>query len=229
MSASADARRLVRRAAASGFGRLAARLRVPTPGEERAASWYSTPGHSTRRFEYDLVQTSIIFDLGGYEGQFASDMYARYRCRVHVFEPIPEYAANIRRRFASNPDIEVHDFGLSDQDGTISLSVSENESSTFKSGGPTVSARLVRAGDFLAERGIDRIDLLKVNIEGGEYDLLDHLIADRLIDRVSDLQVQFHDFVPDADARMTLIQDALARTHEPTYQFPYVWENWHRR
>lgn len=220
---------LARRAGASAFGRLATRLRVPTPGEDRAAIWYDTPGHTTRRFEYALDPTSVVLDLGGYEGQWASDIYARYRCRIHVFEPMPEYAANIRRRFAGNPDIEVHEFGLADAEGTIPLSVSENESSAFHSGGPTVTARLVRASDYLAEHEIHRIDLLKINIEGGEYDLLDHLLAEDLIRHVVDLQVQFHDFVPDADARVARIQQALARTHDPTYQFPYVWENWHRR
>ena len=49
-----------------------------------------------------------------------------------------------------------------------------------------------------------------------------------LITRVIDLQVQFHDFVPDAQRRMHAIQQQLGRTHSLTYQSEFVWENWHR-
>lgn len=35
-----------------------------------------------------------------------------------------------------------------------------------------------------------------------------------------------HDFVPDAKRRMQKIQAALSRTHNLTYQYPFVWENW---
>jgi hypothetical protein len=40
------------------------------------------------------------------------------------------------------------------------------------------------------------------------------------------IQVQFHDFVADADRRMAAIQSRLRATHHTTYQYPYVWENW---
>jgi hypothetical protein len=70
---------------------------------------------------------------------------------------------------------------------------------------------------------------MKVNIEGGEYDLLDHLIESGLIQRVRWLQVQFHDFVPNAAERMRAIQDRLRATHEPEWQHEFVWESWRRK
>ena len=73
---------------------------------------------------------------------------------------------------------------------------------------------------------IERIDLMKINIEGGEYDLLEHLIKTGWIDKIINIQVQFHDFVENAEARMLAIQNDLAKTHELTYQYKFVWENW---
>jgi hypothetical protein len=43
---------------------------------------------------------------------------------------------------------------------------------------------------------------------------------------VSNVQVQFHDFVPDAERRMRRIQEKLGKTHSLTYQYLFVWENW---
>ena len=41
------------------------------------------------------------------------------------------------------------------------------------------------------------------------------------------LQIQFHDFIIDnAEERMKNIQNKLSKTHEITYQYNFVWENW---
>jgi hypothetical protein len=39
--------------------------------------------------EYDLNADSVCIDIGGYEGQWASDIFGRYGCTIHVFEPVP--------------------------------------------------------------------------------------------------------------------------------------------
>jgi hypothetical protein len=72
--------------------------------------------------------------------------------------------------------------------------------------------------------------MMKVNIEGGEYELLDHLIDTGLICRVRDVQVQFHDDVlPDADRRMRAIQAGLSKTHTLLWQHEWIWECWRRK
>jgi hypothetical protein len=72
------------------------------------------------------------------------------------------------------------------------------------------------------------VRLMKVNIEGGEYELLERMLECGLTTRVADLQIQFHNFSPDAAERMAAIQRGLAATHRPTYQYRFVWENWRR-
>ena len=67
---------------------------------------------------------------------------------------------------------------------------------------------------------------LIVNIEGAEYELLEDLIRSNFISAIRMLQVQFHDFVDDAEPRMQAIQELLAGTHELTMQHRFVWENW---
>ena len=81
----------------------------------------------------------------------------------------------------------------------------------------------------MRQNKIERIDLMKMNIEGGEYDLLDHLIETGFIRNIENIQVQFHDFVPEAKQRMMKIQKELSKTHRLTYQYIFVWENWRRK
>ena len=198
--------------------------------DRRADEWVAAGFDRTLRQEYDLGPEALVFDLGGFEGQWASDIFARYLCPVWVFEPVPRFADAIERRFAANPHVRVFPFGLAGSTRTEEISVSADRSSTFlHQGGSSQRIELRQAGEFLREHGVERIDLVKINIEGGEYELLEHLVADGIVQRISDIQVQFHDFVPDAERRMSLLHDGLAHTHVPTYQSRFVWENWRRK
>ena len=81
----------------------------------------------------------------------------------------------------------------------------------------------------MMELGVKKIDLIKINIEGGEYDLLDHILEIGFVENIENLQIQFHNFVENSDSRMETIQTKLSQTHKPTYQYKYVWENWKRK
>jgi FkbM family methyltransferase len=194
--------------------------------QERFDRWFRDRGDKTLRLNYDLDENSVVFDLGGYEGQFTSDIFSKYCCWIHVFEPVNDFAEQIAARFRRNQKIRVHSYGLSDENKTVRLALGQDGSSAFKDGENVTEIELIRALDFFAKHNVARIDLMKINIEGGEYELLEHLIASRFIENIKNIQVQFHDFVPDAELRMQQIQAGLAKTHRLTYQYLFVWENW---
>lgn len=201
----------------------------PLPASIKEAAyrkWVAADGDRTLRVEYPLSNESIIFDVGGFEGQWASDMYARYRCRIHVFEPVPSYATQIAARFAHNDAIRLHSVGLGRAPTVSQIAIDGDASSTRLESDESVEIQIVTPEQIFDAEGVSNVDLMKVNIEGAEYDLLDHLIDTGMISRIRRLQVHFHDFVPDAEARMQSIQKRLSTTHRVTYQFPFIWENW---
>lgn len=193
---------------------------------KRVIPWFRDNGDKTFRLDYDLDENSVVFDLGGYEGQWASDIFSKYCCRIYIFEPMPEFAQYIEKRFLKNPKISVHGFGLSGETCKENLNVSADGSSIFKQTSNSVEITLIKASDFLKENNINHIDLMKINIEGGEYSLLEHLIETDFVKQIDNIQVQFHDFVPNAEGQMQRIQKNLEETHRLTYQYMFVWENW---
>jgi len=193
--------------------------------EKRVMPWFKINGDETLRVEYDLSERSIVFDMGGYEGKWAKDIFARYACRIYIFEPVPEYYTRIRDRFMKNNKVSVFDYGLDKENRSIELALLGDGTSMFKKGSRQIRIKLVRAEDFMNEHRIDHIDLMKINIEGGEYDLLEHLIGSGFAGKINDIQVQFHDFVPRAEERMRNIQSKLLENHYLTYQYAFVWEN----
>jgi len=189
-------------------------------------SWKKVGGDKTLRLNYDINKDSIVFDIGGYEGQWSSDIFSKYCPKIHIFEPIKEFANKISERFKKNDKIIVHDFGLINKTIESSFSLNNDSSSLFLKTQNTTIVKLRKASDFIKENKFNKIDLMKINIEGSEYDLMDDLINNDLIKNISNIQIQFHNFVPDAKTRMEDVQRKLKQTHRITYQYPFVWENW---
>jgi len=200
----------------------------PTEQELAMCAWEATRGNKTLRVEYPLDSRSVVFDVGGFEGQWASDIFARYLCRVHVFEPMEEAARAIARRFAGNPHVTLHPVALGARAGMAQLTLDGDGSSLHLPGEKRITVQVVTPEQVFAEQKIDEVALMKLNIEGAEYDLLDHVIASGLVARIRYIQIQFHATIPDAERRMREIQSGLARTHRATFQYPFVWESWER-
>ena len=198
----------------------------PSVQAKRVKPWFKVNGDKTLRLNYDLNEKSIVFDLGGYEGQWASDIFSKYLPTIYVFEPFIPYANEIVKRFQKNTKVKVFSFGLGDDNKDLTIYEDADGTSTFRGSGPSHTMAIKKASAFLIENGIQRIDLMKINIEGGEYELLEELINSGFVKNIHNIQIQFHDFVPQAKDRMNAIQKKLAQTHHTTYQFEFVWENW---
>lgn len=191
--------------------------------------WKSDKGDQTLRLDYDLHADSVVLDLGGYRGEWAGNILSRYGCTVHVFEPVASFANGIVTRFPNNDAIEVHKFGLGGYTRSESIGLSADGSSVFQVNGETESIQIVDVAEWMQHQTASHFGLMKINIEGGEYEVLERLLDTGLVSRVDDIQVQFHNIAPDSEARMKSILRRLEHSHGPTYQYPFVWENWRRR
>jgi FkbM family methyltransferase len=195
-----------------------------------AARWFKNKGDKTLRLDYPLTQDSIVFDLGGYHGDFASAIFERYGCKVYIFEPVQEFYQICINRFQNNPKIVCLNYGLSSTNGWLDIGLAENASS-FAS--PHATGELQRVQirsivECINELEIDNIDLMKINIEGGEFDVLPAIIESGDIRKVQFLQVQFHNFIDDAANRRIVIRKKLTRTHAEMWSYEFVWESWMR-
>tara|TARA_R100000322_G_scaffold159546_1_gene120572 strand:- start:388 stop:978 length:591 start_codon:yes stop_codon:yes gene_type:complete len=191
--------------------------------------WFADRGDATHRMNYSLGPASLVLDVGGYRGDFAHEINRRYGCRVYVFEPVESFYENIEARFKSNDNIKVFNYGLSSKDETQQISLEGDASSVFKANGQAEEIKLRSASAVFEELEIAHVDLMKINIEGGEFPLLEHLIETSLVKEIKDIQVQFHSFVDDAIVKRHNIRQNLKKTHFITYDYAFVWENWERK
>jgi len=188
--------------------------------------FFSDCGDTTVRLNYDLNENSIVFDLGLYMGDFTEKIVNKYDCFVYGYEPIQKYYDISLHKFENNPKIKIFNYGLGDRTETVKIIDSADSSSIYQEALDDFEVvNIIDISDEISNLKIEKIDLMKINIEGAEYTLLDRMIKSGIIEIVDNLQIQFHKEHENEITR-DYIQSHLKNTHNLTYNYTYVWENW---
>ena len=213
---------LIEKAIHARRARALARLQGPLGDFHRAG------GNAQLLGGAPLTADDLVIDAGGFEGDFTAEVAWRFGCRSLVLEPVPGFAAALRSRFNGNSRVRVVEAALGATEGELQLTLQANGTSAFTRGpGPTVRAKQVDAAALIkAERPIG---LLKLNIEGGEFDVLERLAAAGLLASIRSVLIQFHQLVPECEARRERVRATLAATHREVFNYSWVWERWDAR
>lgn len=209
-----------------------------------AIDQWNADGAQHLLYDYPLNSRSVVFDVGGYKGQWTADILkrnhgtcgecgARVDPYVYIFEPIQAHYQFCVERFKDYEKVKVFPFGLSSRNYEADITVDEAASCLhgpcpWREPGPkpTEHVKIVDIDEFVQANGIHHIDLMSVNIEGEEYNLLKRMFETGLMGQTDNLQVQFHDFMPQAQERRCEIQGYLKQTHVEKFNYPFVWEGW---
>lgn len=133
----------------------------------------------------------------GPEGDITFDLelIRNYGCEVFAFEPAPEAAEHIREAAAGVERFSFLPLAVGPQDGVINLYRSADpdhmalSTGDLEGSGETVEVQMRSLPSLMRELGHDRIDLLKLAVEGLEYELLESIDPSQLGVRV--LLVEF--------------------------------------
>jgi FkbM family methyltransferase len=153
-----------------------------------------------------------ILDLGANVGYFS--VFAAFRfpgSRIVAFEPDPANAELMRRTIeANNLDCELVEAAASTRDGEVPFAGGGYTLSRIDPGGEPVPAR-----DVLPQ--LSEFDLAKIDIEGGEWELLSDSRFPSSTSRALALEFHTHLAPPDADAQSVL--EAAGYSIERRLQF----------
>jgi len=181
------------------------------------------------RYEYNLNPDSIVIDGGGYEGNWFKTIWEKYHCNIHVFEPIGDFymqCSKLATSLEAGPDrkIKVYNDGLWSSDTWDSFSVRGDTSGAFTESSRNEIVHLTSASDVVSRLG--HVDVMKLNIEGSEYEVLEWLFDTALLKRIDNIQVQFHFNFPEAKRKYPFITNLLSQTHRPEWDSEPTWQNW---
>ena len=189
--------------------------------------WQGDSGDYTHSLTYDLNENSTVIDLGGYTGEWAREIINRYNCNVYLVEPVEESYKILLEKFRSNPKVHILKVGIGIKNTEKVMYVNGDGTSFNTETGEAITVEIRTVESVLNQWNLEKIDLLQVNIEGDEYELLQHMIDTGLINKFKNLQVQFHLGIKDAVAKHESICEGLIeKGFKIKYSYPYVWEAW---
>ena len=146
----------------------------------------------------------IVFDVGANEGQWTADVLLQSStARIHAFEPQARLAAQVAEM---HPKVIVNNMALGDVSGTLDLcdyaGHSGSQHASLLKGvidgihhgtASYVPVPVTTLDEYCTQRGVEQIDLLKIDVEGFELKVLHG--ARRLLeeDRLNVIQFEFNE------------------------------------
>lgn len=174
---------------------------------------------------FNLGEQSQVVDIGGYLGDWSAQIHEKYGCHICVVEPVPQFFSQIEKRFVSVPPIRLFPYLISSRVGVANLFLSDDGTGYFARG-TSVSVESRSVSNLLDFIGRDVIDLLMMNIEGGEYELLGLFLDHGVIAKTKHILVQFHRVAEVSQTEYRTLQSLLANTHDLVFDYPYIWQRW---
>jgi FkbM family methyltransferase len=141
-----------------------------------------------------LHPDAVIYSGGvGEDITFERELIRRFGVKIHIFDPSPVAAHTIAQ--ANTEGLLFRPIGLAASSaGKFSIGGGTASSTWLKAGGSETlpCTSLTREMEI---NGHDSIDLLKIDIEGFEYEVLESCLAAQI--PIKQICVEFHDFFPD--------------------------------
>jgi FkbM family methyltransferase len=155
----------------------------------------------------------ISFDLG---------LVRRFGCEIFAFDPTPRAVLHVGQQAKGVARYHFTALGLWDGDDVLRFFAPKDPAHVSHSAlnlqqtDDYFEARVSRLSSLMRERGHERLDLLKLDIEGAEYRVVDSMLEDEL--EVGILCVEFDEYYNPLDsAYAARIRDSVARILDTGY------------
>ena len=151
-----------------------------------------------------LDKKSTVLDIGANIGNVSSYIIEKSQSKIYAFEPNIFCFEVMVRRFLDNPRIKIFNVGVSNYSGVSNFYLHEKskgindfsylESSSLKKDKDNISEKnsvkvnVVNISEILSK--FKTIDLIKIDIEGSEYEIIPFLISEK--DKIKTVLCEFH-------------------------------------
>ena len=169
-----------------------------------------------------LTPDGIVYSFGiGTDVSFDLECISQFSVQVHAFDPTPRSIEWLSTQTLP-PEFHYHEYGLADFDGVLEFYPPENPAhvsySIQERAGSKVTCPVHRLSTIMGDLGHDHLDLLKMDIEGSEYGVIENMLAEGI--KPIQLCVEFHHRWPEFGHQRT--ERAIDRLQSAGYGLFHV-------
>lgn len=142
-----------------------------------------------------IRKNGVVLDLGAHKGEFSIAMSKKFGSSCYLIEANPELFDQIQ----VTENNQKFNYAISGEDKPIQFFIGDNaEASSIKKTSDNINEVVtidgIRLDTFISRCGLNQIDLLKMDIEGAEFDLF-NTIDEKTLLSIRQITVEFHDWV----------------------------------
>lgn len=136
------------------------------------------------RFGFEMKEEDVVVDIGSNIGMFTHYSLSKKVKKIICCEPNPKAFSILENIFSTNPKVILNNFAISRKDRFLKLAlpnyyevsggefILSNEAVTWSNKNHnTVDVKGISFLDFIKLNNLQKIDFLKIDCEGGEYEI----------------------------------------------------------
>ena len=144
-----------------------------------------------------IPDNAVIVDIGANIGVFS--IYAVYgkNNKIFAYEPAPENFKLLQENISLNKldgKVKLFNLGVGARSGSRPLYLSASPLHSFYAAAENqraIEVNCITLGDIFTQNGLDRIDLLKLDCEGAEFEIL-YNTSDEYFKKIKEIRMEYH-------------------------------------
>lgn len=195
------------------------------PGE--FGRFYQDGGMDSLLNRININEKSVVLDVGAFNGEFAEIILSKFGSNLILLEPLINEFNVLKKKFFLNKKVKVINKALSNNNGKAYLLIDKNNSFiTNKNSNKSYEINCLDVKNLFDEEL--KIDLIKLNVEGSEYDIIERLIDLKYLTKCKNYLIQFHHKNNNKfEKRKINIENNFKNDlFEKIASYEYIWELW---
>ena len=173
----------------------------------------------------DLDNCKTVLDIGANVGLWTKYILSRNARKVYCFEPNKKALSHLKYGLRNDNNATIVEKAVYKENATLKFYINDENSLTSsvlpESGhSPSYDVDAISLENAINLTGENKIDLVKIDIEGAEFDIIENL-PQHVFDRIDSFLIEYHDFyftegMAKVDALEKQLEDAGYTIHRST-------------
>jgi FkbM family methyltransferase len=163
----------------------------------------------------DIKNPKIVFDIGASLGLWSKYILYKGAKKVYCFEPNKKAIVHLKKSL-ENDNVEIVEKAIYKEMGDLEFYVDQSNSITsslysIDGHSSTYKVNAITLEDAINLSNENRIDLVKIDTEGAEFDIIKNT-PDHVFDRIDSFIIEYHDFLfLEGEAKLFSLEQRLKK------------------
>jgi FkbM family methyltransferase len=173
-------------------------------------------GKTTYQRFFEVEKDDVVFDIGSSAGPFAYSIVKNEPKEIHCFEPEDTLFNTLVKNMSQFPDkqIKLNKLAIAHVDGEFETTGLYDPTEREMHTKPPVKVSSISFKTYIEQNNISQIDFMKLDCEGGEYDIFNDDNMDWILQNVKKIAGEWHLTNPEQKAKFTHFKNTYLKKFE---------------